>query len=515
MNFKYLFVVLLGLSFLYPKDSFAQNEIDIDLNSIDKNKSLFDDDEEDLLKEKTPKAVVTSTPGSFQPAGPLRKVYFDDYKYKWYIQLGAGAQALFGEDEDKGSFKNLITLAPSITGGYRWNRIFGARLNITGGSLHGYNDGHSGKYSFWDGKSDAFKEAFAAERGLPMGIKEIERWDPTWDYKGWTISSDGMPHGSQQIYYNPVEGAEGYHWILGREDAQYNQLYMQHVRYIAANAALTVNLFNLFGSDEEYRKFDMSIHLGPSYYHVFPHMGLEAGNYFGANGGGQMHYHINDYLGVFGELNAMWVPEKFDGHYGSSKLEFIGQATLGLTYKFPTVAAIPTLPPVTITDETNDELNRLRAELMGDLDGMVDLQPEIDRLRQQLAELQAKPEVVVEEVQEKESFFLPDPVHFIINRSDILPEGYDVIADVAKYLNEHPTATVIVTGYADKDTGTKAINERLSRERSNNVADALSKRYNIDPSRISVDWRGDSVQPFYRNQMNRAVLFYIEFNKNK
>lgn len=525
MNFRYLFIVLICLLIFIPKRSMAQEEIDIDLNSIEDysnnpSSDFFGDEE----GEEDNQAIIAATPRTLQDQTPRRGIYTDGFQYKWYIQAGVGGQILMGEDDNKGPFKDRITIAPSITGGYRWNPIFGVRLNITGGSLHGFNDGHSGTYRFWKGKSEQFKEDFAKANNLKQGTKEIERWDPYWNYKGWTIRQSPTWNGAsgdmQQIYFNEQKGAVGYHWIPGTKSSvvsEWNQFYMQHVRYVAANAALTMNLFNLFGEADDTRPFTMSMHLGPTYFHVFPHMGVQAYDGFGINGGIQAQYNINDKFGLYAEFNGSAMPDGFDGHYGGRTFDLLGQGLLGVVYKFPVdMWEMPKLPPrvaVEPTAEVNDELNRIRAELMAEMDQMIDLQPEIDRLRAQLAELQMKPEVVEEVPPEKQSYFYPNPVHFQIGKSDIDAEGWNVIEEVAAYLNQHPDATVIVTGYADKATGTASINERLSRERSKKVADALAYRFNIQQGRIAIDWRGDSVQPFFRNQMNRAVLFYIEFNK--
>lgn len=507
MNIKYLFVVSLALFFVVPKKSYAQ-AVDVDLMSID----AFSDD--DLLMPDNDvdnifgddQQVITTNARTLQNAAPTRGIYTDEFLYRWYLQAGAGAQFLMGEDDSKGSFAGRQTLAPSLTAGYRFNPIFGVRLNFSGGSLHGYNDGHAGTYRFWNGKSDAQKEAIAREWGIwrdGRGIKEIERWDPQWNYKGWSEANG-------DIHFNTTPGAVGYNWTQGGPQGG---LYMQHIRYAAANAAITMNLFNLFGGANDARKFDMSLYAGPTYFHVFPHLGHNAYDGFGINGGLQAQYHVSDKIGIFTEFNGSAMPDGFDGQLGGDTFDLIGQALVGITYKFPTDrwqrAVVPTAPIV--KDDMNDDLNRIRAELMDEMNKMVDLQPEIDRLRAQLAALNQKPkeETVMPE---KESFFLQEPVHFAIGKTDIDAVGWAVIERVAAYMNNNPDATVIITGYADKDTGTDAINERLSKERSRKVADALTYRYNIPQNRVAIDWQGDSVQPFYQNKLNRAVLFYIEFD---
>ncbi|WP_108821666.1 OmpA family protein [Dysgonomonas sp. Marseille-P4361] len=110
----------------------------------------------------------------------------------------------------------------------------------------------------------------------------------------------------------------------------------------------------------------------------------------------------------------------------------------------------------------------------------------------------------------KAPFFLPDPVFFRINKSVIDASEWAKIELAVNYLREHPTATVVATGYADKKTGNQTINLRLSKERSNAVAKAMEEKYGIEAHRITVNWKGDGLQPFQLdNDKNRAVLFLI------
>lgn len=509
MNIKYLFVVSLALIFVAPKKAQAQ-AVDSELMSID---AFSDDDflqnmnndDDDIFGDNDNKQVITTNARTLQNATPVRGIYIDEFLYRWYIQAGGGAQILMGEDDSKGKFASRLTLAPSLSVGYRFNPIFGVRANFSGGTLHGFNDGHSGTYRFWKGKSAAEKQTIADEWGLKHGIEEIERWDPQWNYKGWTEPD--------QIHFDNGVNSRGYNWKEGRNGG----LYMQHVRYLTMNTALTVNLSNLFAGANDARKFEVSLYAGPSFFHVFPHLGQTAYNGVGVFGGLETQYNINEKFGIFANFNGYAMPDGFDGHLGGDSFDLIGQTLLGITYKFPTdVWQGPTGPytPPAEKDDMNDELNRIRAELMREMSGMVDLQPEIDRLRAQLAALNRQPEQeIIEEQPVKQSYFHPNPIHFAINRTEIDAAGWNVIEEIAAYLQRNPDATVIVTGYADKDTGTDSINLRLSKERSKNVADALVYRYHIDQGRVAINWEGDTEQPFGLNSLNRAVLFYIEFNR--
>lgn len=98
-------------------------------------------------------------------------------------------------------------------------------------------------------------------------------------------------------------------------------------------------------------------------------------------------------------------------------------------------------------------------------------------------------------------------IFFKINKSFANDDEKYKIAEIAKFMEENPNSTVTITGYADKGTGTKAINLRLSEERSQYVADFLMKEYNIPASRIIVKSMGeDMYQPYGEPYMNRVAI---------
>ena len=79
------------------------------------------------------------------------------------------------------------------------------------------------------------------------------------------------------------------------------------------------------------------------------------------------------------------------------------------------------------------------------------------------------------------------------------------ITEIVSWLKEHPTAKVTVTGYADKGTGTAAINARYAKQRAESVTRELVKK-GIQASRITTDAKGDTIQPFGNNDDNRVTV---------
>lgn len=101
-------------------------------------------------------------------------------------------------------------------------------------------------------------------------------------------------------------------------------------------------------------------------------------------------------------------------------------------------------------------------------------------------------------------------VFFTINSTVIRKAEMVKVAEVAEYLKANPSAVVTIVGYADKGTGTPAINARLAAGRAAIVKSTLIKKYGIDQSRIVVDSKGDTYQPYPEAEKNRVSVCVVE-----
>lgn len=79
------------------------------------------------------------------------------------------------------------------------------------------------------------------------------------------------------------------------------------------------------------------------------------------------------------------------------------------------------------------------------------------------------------------------------------------LRNLISFLKENTDTKVTVTGYADAGTGNPKINEMYASQRAQNVAKALIEA-GIAESRITVDSKGDTVQPFSENDKNRVTI---------
>jgi len=101
-------------------------------------------------------------------------------------------------------------------------------------------------------------------------------------------------------------------------------------------------------------------------------------------------------------------------------------------------------------------------------------------------------------------------VFFTINSTKIVDDEMVKVKEIADFLNAHPQAKVAITGYADKGTGTAQINASLAERRAAVVVNTLKNDYGVEDSRITSDSKGDTVQPFAENDLNRVSICIVE-----
>lgn len=129
----------------------------------------------------------------------------------------------------------------------------------------------------------------------------------------------------------------------------------------------------------------------------------------------------------------------------------------------------------------------------------------IERIIERVVE-QAPVTNVVEEVKPE---ILRRDVFFRINTYTITKEEMVKVNEVAEFLKSHPNAKVVITGYADKGTGTMAINLRLSKQRAETVAKTLRTKYNIASDRIVVKSMGETEDQPYSDPVDNRVAICI------
>ncbi len=101
-------------------------------------------------------------------------------------------------------------------------------------------------------------------------------------------------------------------------------------------------------------------------------------------------------------------------------------------------------------------------------------------------------------------------VFFDLDNAEIRPSEDAKLRGLSNFVRDHEIGTVLVKGYADRQTGNPPYNQKLSERRAQTIVDALTGTYGIPVSRIESQAFGDKVQPFAENDLNRVVIIDIK-----
>jgi Outer membrane protein and related peptidoglycan-associated (lipo)proteins len=187
------------------------------------------------------------------------------------------------------------------------------------------------------------------------------------------------------------------------------------------------------------------------------------------------------------------VNDRFDGETGGRTKEGILSATIGIVYKF-NERKWYRRQDKTVYDMT--EANKLRSSLEK-------ANAENRRLQEEV-----NANIKTEKVIENRVIASPNYVIFKINSIYLSKESRVSLGLFAETIKKGDSTSVyIISGYADAATGTKKINERLSRGRAEAVYNCLINEYGISPKQLEVDYKGGVENMFYDEPyLSRAVI---------
>ncbi len=197
------------------------------------------------------------------------------------------------------------------------------------------------------------------------------------------------------------------------------------------------------------------------------------------------------------ELKSMIVNQRFAGDGNNGGIGAIPSVTGGFTYKFKergwetSAAAIAAaLAAVDYTPYT-DRIADLEDELAAS-------QARADKLAKELANAPKNTKVVTNNVAG------PVAVFFTIGKANISKKDKINLEYVAKAISQNPDKKYTVYGYADKETGTEAFNQKLSQKRADNVVKELVK-LGVKESQLTAKGMGCTQNPF-EGSLNRVVI---------
>ncbi|MBE6248675.1 MAG: OmpA family protein [Prevotella sp.] len=371
----------------------------------------------------------------------------------WYIQLQGGAQYTLGEI----AFKDLISPNVQVTVGRQFTPVFGARLAVNA----------------WQSRAgiDFTDETFVGITGNAT--------------TGYTPTAATVPGGTTK-----------WKWM-----------------YVAPGIDLTFNLSNLFCGYNPNRIFNFSVFAGAGANIAW---GMDKDSNWENAELLAAHFPVSYVAGTN--------PENIAYAWDGTKVRMFGRAGVAADFKVSDAVSLGLeVNANTLSDRYNGKkasnwdwyfnalagvkINLGQTYTTRTIEAPKPVERVVEKVIERVVEKPAP--VVTQAVVEKKEPFRRD-VFFQINKTAIAKSEAGKVQEVAEYLNANPNAKVEVTGYADIGTGNPTINKRLSKLRAESVFNALTKQYKIDASRIKVDYKGDTIQPFAKEADNRVAICIAE-----
>ncbi|MCP9611271.1 OmpA family protein [Coprobacter tertius] len=280
-----------------------------------------------------------------------------------------------------------------------------------------------------------------------------------------------------------------------------DKTHMFHTRYAAVYGDLMWDLTNALGGYNERRVVSVIPFAGVGGIYGFHNPEANRKTYgFPVSIGMKINFRLGHYVDFFLEGRANAMTDQFNGVIQGRQIESIVSAIGGLTVKFgkERFVAYDAYADRMVINGLNNRVNELRSQL------------EVCESREcpPCPEQEVVVQEVIAEVPQNCNTDLAAVVRFRINSAVVSNEEMVNVYNIAQWMKKNPDCNVMVSGYADKETGTPAYNLSLSKKRAEAVVKILTSKYGINANRIHMEGMGSNKQPYpNNNNWNRVVIF--------
>ena len=406
-----------------------------------------------------------------------------NYGKNWFVSLGGDANLLTAEQDGAVSALKRITFGGEFTVGKWFTPDFGARIEVMGGALKGFN---------YVGARGGGRQYYVIHPNL-KGMGDTGPFPIGGDFD---LDKNNIATNPAYSYYY-ADGIQGF-W--------------QDFKYGTATLDLMANFTNLMrGYDTGHNRVDVIPFAGLGLIHAFNNnVTTPVFTHFVVKVGVRVNLNLNNHWAIYIEPQGNATSPEFDGYKGDAIGDGVVNLGLGVQYTFS--KQFTTMHE--LAEVTADEIDRLNKKINDNRYKIDNQQTVIERQQNLLDRLQKccddnKKQVVTTQVVETSTnTCLPDYVRFGLDSYKIESTEQTKIEDVADFLKKNPNSKLLIVGYADRKTGNPAYNFSLSQKRVNAVAASL-KKLGINDNRITSEWKGDKEQPFPQNEWNRVVVMIV------
>jgi outer membrane protein OmpA-like peptidoglycan-associated protein len=241
-----------------------------------------------------------------------------------------------------------------------------------------------------------------------------------------------------------------------------------------------VDLVNLFGGYSKTRVYSLVIYGGFGYgYGWAADQPISSGRWDTEIRGGLINsFHVSKAVDVNIELKVSKFDSSLSQEPTTDFTNLMASANVGIAYKFNErgweAPVVPVVVPV-IPKYSDAEGDALVARLQEANNSIKELESELAIANENLA-------VALDAANKEQAPAFT--IYFDINQSAINACNRKVVKAMAAAIKADPNTRYVVTGYADKETGTDAFNAKLREARAKSVYNALVK-YGVNPDQIS------------------------------
>lgn len=203
------------------------------------------------------------------------------------------------------------------------------------------------------------------------------------------------------------------------------------------------------------------------------------------------------------ELKGNINNDVMDGIRGGKNMEGSGAIMVGATYHFNRRDWTKG------TGISAAEMQAVQSQLRSMNEENANLRNRVNALEE---EKRNQPQSVASNTSENNK--LPDAPDYIaffnINKAYLSDKEAVNLGAYADLIKKYPESKFVITGYADKQTGTAEYNERLSKQRAEAVYNTLVDKYGVNKDQLSIEYKGGVDTMFQENpRLSRAAIIKL------
>lgn len=278
-----------------------------------------------------------------------------------------------------------------------------------------------------------------------------------------------------------------------------NGVYQTKWGMLNLHADVMLNLTNMFCGYREDRVYNAIPYASIGYLRNLK----SDDNELGVGVGLVNRFRVSEAWDVNLELKAMLNNDVVDGIRAAKNIEGSAAIMAGVTYRFKNrgwqKGSGISVAEMQEVQRKLQEMNQENEQLNRKVDALN------NSLQQKNNELQAAQQAAVKSGRLEDA--MEYTAFFDINKAYLSKKEAVNLEAMANLIKKYPNEKFVITGYADKQTGSAEFNNKLSKLRAEAVYNTLVDKFGVDGNQLTIDYKG-GVDTMYQNdsKLSRAAV---------